>query len=125
MHIFDEKFDASDASIYNLNCILPELLVGEAICLDLCISELKWNVFQQLWLILQNLMRNCGWIFPDKNIAIICDRPLHLRFDNQNRLHAEGEPAIEFTDGYSLYSYHGVTLPEVFKSSFKNNWSCF
>lgn len=38
--------------------------------------------------------------------------PLHLRFDNENRLHAEGEPAIEFTDGYSLYSYHGVTLPE-------------
>ncbi|MEH2046446.1 DUF6745 domain-containing protein [Nostoc sp.] len=119
LYIFYERFDIS---IFNLNYISPELLVGDAICINFCISELKWNVFQQHWLILQNLIKNCGWIFPDKNIAIICDRPLHLRFDNQNRLHAEGEPAIEFTDGYSLYSYHGVTLPEKYGKIHPQQW---
>lgn len=29
-----------------------------------------------------------------------------------SELHADGEPAIEFADGYKLYSCHGVTLPE-------------
>ncbi|PHJ61452.1 hypothetical protein VF14_23575 [Nostoc linckia z18] len=119
LYIFYENFDLS---IYNLNYISPELLLGEVICIDFCISELKWNVSQQLWLILQNLMKNCGWIFPDKNIAIICDRPLHLRFDNQNRLHAEGEPAIEYADGFSLYSYHGVTLPEKYGKVHPKQW---
>lgn len=42
--------------------------------------------------------------------------------DNENRLHAEGEPAISFADGYSLYSYHGVTLPEKYGIVHPNQW---
>ncbi|MBC7971807.1 MAG: hypothetical protein H7Z11_17055, partial [Verrucomicrobia bacterium] len=45
-----------------------------------------------------------------------------LRFDSENRLHAEGEPAIRFVDGYSLYSYHGVTLPEKYGIVPPNQW---
>ncbi|MEH2262878.1 DUF6745 domain-containing protein [Nostoc sp.] len=70
----------------------------------------------------QSLITECGWIFAFEKVAIICDRPLHLRFDNENRLHAEGEPAIEFTDGYSLYSYHGVTLPEKYGKIHPQQW---
>lgn len=47
-----------------------------------------------------------------KEVCLICDRPTKLFFDNQNRLHAQGKPAIQYADGFSLYSYHGVTLPE-------------
>ena len=57
-----------------------------------------------------------------ENICIVCDRPSLLSFDNQNRLHAEGEPAIQFTDGYSLYAYHGVTLPEKYGISSPQEW---
>ncbi|MCW5312918.1 hypothetical protein GTQ43_03350 [Nostoc sp. KVJ3] len=70
----------------------------------------------------QSLIIECGWIFAFEKVVIICDRPLHLRFDNENRLHAEGEPAIEFTDGYSLYSYHGVTLPEKYGKIHPQQW---
>ncbi|MEH2441909.1 DUF6745 domain-containing protein [Nostoc sp.] len=70
----------------------------------------------------QSLITECGWIFAFEKVTIICDRPLHLRFDNQNRLHAEGEPAIEFIDGYSLYSYHGVTLPEKYGKIHPQQW---
>ncbi|MBC1240295.1 hypothetical protein GNE10_24725 [Nostoc sp. 2RC] len=70
----------------------------------------------------QSLITECGWIFAFEKVAIICDRPLHLRFDNQNRLHAEGKPAIEFIDGYSLYSYHGVTLPEKYGKIHPQQW---
>ncbi|MEH2438644.1 MAG: DUF6745 domain-containing protein [Nostoc sp.] len=70
----------------------------------------------------QSLIIKCGWTFAFEKLAIICDRPLHLRFDNENRLHAEGEPAIEFTDGYSLYSYHGVTLPEKYGKIHPQQW---
>ena len=79
---------------------------------DFYVSVLNYSYRKKRWETLQSLSRFCGWISPFEKFCIVCDRPLHLRFDNQNRLHAEGEPAIEFTDGYSLYSHHGVTLPE-------------
>jgi hypothetical protein len=77
---------------------------------------------QSQWQAFQVLVKHGGWIFPYEKICFVCDRPLHLRFDNQNRLHAEGEPAIEFTDGYSLYSYHGVTLPEKYGKIQPHQW---
>jgi hypothetical protein len=52
----------------------------------------------------------------------VCDRPRILSFDNEQRLHAEGSPAIQFADGYSLYSYHGVTLPEKYGVLHPNQW---
>ncbi|MEH2215119.1 DUF6745 domain-containing protein [Nostoc sp.] len=89
---------------------------------DFYISVLNCSYNQLKWQALQSLLEYCNWILPYEKICIVCDRPLHLRFDNQNRLHAEGEPAIEFTDGYSLYSYHGVTLPEKYGKTHPQQW---
>jgi hypothetical protein len=89
---------------------------------DFCISVLNIDYPQQEWKVFQSLIKECGWLFAYDDICIVCDRPLHLRFDNQNRLHAEGEPAIEFIDGYSLYSYHGVNLPEKYGKIHPQQW---
>ncbi|MCF2146992.1 hypothetical protein IQ276_011125 [Desmonostoc muscorum LEGE 12446] len=89
---------------------------------EFCIYVLKCNYNQEIWEVLQNIYKHCGRIFAFDNVCMICDRPLHLRFDNQNRLHAEGEPAIEFIDGFSLYSYHGVTLPEKYGKIHPQQW---
>src|SRR6476661_9787382 len=70
----------------------------------------------------QQLFEDCGWIFPFENICLVCDRPLHIRFDGENRLHAEGEPAIAFADGYSLYFHHGVKLPENYGKVHPDLW---
>ncbi|WP_375504663.1 DUF6745 domain-containing protein [uncultured Nostoc sp.] len=94
-------------------------------CMDLndfCISVLNIAHHQQEWERFQSFIQECGWLFAYDDICIVCDRPLHLRFDNQDRLHAEGKPAIEFTDGYSLYSYHGVTLPEKYGKIHPQQW---
>ncbi|MEH2168642.1 MAG: DUF6745 domain-containing protein [Nostoc sp.] len=85
-------------------------------------SVLNCSYNQIRWQVLQSLAKFCGWILFYENICIICDRPLHMRFDNQNRLHAEGQPAIEFTDRFSLYSYHGVTLPEKYGKVHPQHW---
>ncbi|MEC5030607.1 MAG: hypothetical protein SAL07_11885, partial [Oscillatoria sp. PMC 1051.18] len=76
------------------------------------------------WLadILEQLCLNCGWIYPYKNICLICDRPRLLSFDNQHLLHAESTPAIEFADGFKVYAYHGVTLPEKYGKISPNLW---
>ncbi|MEG3840661.1 leucine-rich repeat domain-containing protein [Microcoleus sp. herbarium14] len=70
----------------------------------------------------QQLFEECGWIFPFEKICLICARPLHIRFDTENRLHAEGESAIAFADGYSLYFHHGVKLPEQYGKVHPDLW---
>jgi len=90
--------------------IQPELLAtwygfyfDFCICVLNCIHDaLKWEAFQ-------TVTQSCGWILPLEKIVIVCDRPIKLSFDDDYRLHAEAEPAIQFADGYSLYSHHGVT----------------
>ena len=57
---------------------------------------------------LQQLAENCGWIFPFENVCFVCDRPRKLSFDSEDRLHAEGEPAIQFADGFSIFAQHGA-----------------
>jgi len=77
---------------------------------------------QELLRCKQELFEECGWILPFEKICVVCDRPLHLRFDAENRLHAEGEPAIAFADGYSLYFHHGVKLPENYGKVHPDLW---
>ncbi|MCU0537771.1 MAG: hypothetical protein MUD14_28120 [Hydrococcus sp. Prado102] len=65
----------------------------------------------QEWLqCLKNLLESCGWLIPFEDVCLVCDRPITMSLDEQNSLHAEGKPALQYADGYKLYSYHGVTI---------------
>ncbi|MFB2973717.1 DUF6745 domain-containing protein [Aerosakkonema sp. BLCC-F183] len=86
------------------------------------ISVLNCVYDKMIWEIFQSISKNCGCFVPCDNTCIICDRPRILSFDNQQRLHAEGAPAIQFADGYSLYAYHGVTLPKKYGNIPPNYW---
>lgn len=90
--------------------------------LDFCISVLNCTHDHRKWSVHQLLFCECGWIFAYKKICLVCDYPKKLSYDHQQRLHAEGEPAILFADGYSLYSYHGVTLPEKYGKLHPKQW---
>jgi internalin A len=57
---------------------------------------------------MKQLLAECGWIFMFHNVCYVCSRPTKLSLDSEYRLHAEGEAAIAFADGYSLYFHHGV-----------------
>ncbi|HEY9609993.1 MAG TPA: hypothetical protein V6C93_11550 [Allocoleopsis sp.] len=60
----------------------------------------------------------------DKNQIIIQigDYLLQLSLDSEQRLHAEAEPAITWGNGYGLYCYHGVTLPEKYGKLPPREW---
>ncbi|MBD2194237.1 MULTISPECIES: DUF6745 domain-containing protein [Calothrix] len=89
---------------------------------DFFISEIDCYYDHKVYQVVEQVLVAGMMIFPFEGFCFICDRPLHLRFDNQNRLHAEGEPAIEYADGFSLYSYHGVTLPEKYGKLHPQQW---
>ncbi|MBD1934530.1 MULTISPECIES: DUF6745 domain-containing protein [Cyanophyceae] len=89
---------------------------------DFCISALNCAYPRREWEVFKLLVKDCGWILLDDKICLVCDRPRVLSFDNQQRLHGEGAPAIQFADGYSLYAYHGVTLPKKYGTDHPHHW---
>ena len=59
------------------------------------------------------LIKSCGWVWWHENVLAISDRPEFIRRDEQNRLHCTNGPAIKYRDGWSLYSWHGTSIPEL------------
>ncbi|MEG3945980.1 leucine-rich repeat domain-containing protein, partial [Microcoleus sp. w2-18aC4] len=111
--------------LYLKSAETPTTLFKEIYLTQWYISSLGVNISQKAQEIhhcQKQLFEHCGWIFPFEKICAVCDRPRHLRFDSQNRLHAEGEPAIEFADGWNFYYYHGVRLPEEYGKVHPNQW---
>ena len=107
---------------FGYSILRPNIDISYVDQIDFCISVLKCEHDQKKWSALQSLITDCGWVFPFEKICIVCDRPTKLSFDDQSRLHAEGEAAIQFSDSYSLYAYQGVNLPEKYGRLHPNQW---
>jgi len=120
----DERLGESEGilDVEAYEYIDPILWAESCATFDFCISILKCHHNRIQWQAVHSFTTQCGWIFPYEKVCIVCDRPRILSFDSQHRLHAEGGPAIQFADGYSLYSYHGVTLPEKYGKIHPNEW---
>lgn len=106
----------------NDNCIQPEHWAAHAGVIDYCISVLHCDYDLTKWQAFESLVKNCGWIFPWEKTCFVCDRPIKLCFDTQRLLHAEAEPAILFADGFSVYAYRGIVIPEKYGSLRPSQW---
>ena len=60
---------------------------------------------------LMAVANECGWVSCYDTMAVVQDRPLHIKMDEDNRLHCETGPAILYADGFTVYSWHGVRIP--------------
>lgn len=58
------------------------------------------------------LAQNSFWWYSFEKVCVVCDRPSAIHFDNQNRLHCEDDAAIRFSDGWGVYTWHGVLVSE-------------
>ncbi|MEM1169964.1 MAG: DUF6745 domain-containing protein [Cyanobacteria bacterium P01_H01_bin.35] len=90
--------------------------------IDFCISVLRCSYDEQKWLALQGLVKECGFVLQLENTCLVCENPMKISLDAQNRFHAEGEAAIKFIDGYHIYAYQGVKLPERYGLLHPNRW---
>lgn len=104
------------------NCICPESLADIGALFDFQISVLNARGDTEHWKAFESIVSNCGWLFAFDKVCLACDIPFKINFDNEQRFHAEGEAAIKFADGYSLYYYHGVSLPEKYGQVSPQHW---
>jgi hypothetical protein len=77
---------------------------------EVCGLELKSEI-KKKFDINQTLVKSCGWTWWHENILVISDRPLHIKRDAEGRLHCETGASITYRDGWSLYHWHGVSIP--------------
>lgn len=104
------------------NSIVSELSACHGSWVDFCIGVLNLEYDRPLYSAFKSLVENCGWIYPFEKKCFVCDRPIQLHFDSEYLLHAEGQPAVEFADKFSVYSYRGVRLPEIIGQVPPQSW---
>ena len=61
---------------------------------------------------IQGLTRACGWWWPFAGAIVFTARPNRLRRDAQGRLHSDDGQAVGYPDGWGVYAWHGVRVPE-------------
>lgn len=47
-----------------------------------------------------------------ERVCFVCDNDRKVTFDDRGRAHSEVGPALEFPDGYKLFAWHGVVVPQ-------------
>jgi len=61
---------------------------------------------------LWELCKNAGWILPHQTICWVSERHTILHRDERGRPHCDNGPSIGYPDGWNLYYWHGVRVPQ-------------
>lgn len=62
----------------------------------------------RLW---ADISESVNWWTPFEGVCFLVDRPMVTKMDNEGRLHREDGPAVEYRDGWGVYSWHGTRVP--------------
>lgn len=73
---------------------------GEVVGLDCC-KALKPFM---------TIAENAGWWWPFEELAIVTERPETILVDEAGELHCETGPAVEYSDGFRVWAWHGFTV---------------
>lgn len=57
------------------------------------------------------LAKHCGWLNMYEDTVVFQHRPCKIKMDDEERVHCEDGPAIEYRDGFGVYAWHGVRIP--------------
>lgn len=93
------SFFASVFSFYNY--ILNELDIE--IDADLLEKYRKWEKTSET-----------GCIYPLDDVTVVCQKPLYIHLNEDNVLHKDGGPALEYAGlgEFKIYALNGITVPQ-------------
>lgn len=52
------------------------------------------------------------WWWPHSEFVMVCERPSRITLNEQGQLHSNGKPAIVWPDGWGVWCWDGLRLPE-------------
>jgi hypothetical protein len=59
---------------------------------------------------LLEVARSAGWWWPFERAAVLRERPIRLRYDDEGQLHAKDGFAIEYPDGFGVEALDGMRM---------------
>ncbi|MDB9514427.1 hypothetical protein PN499_24820 [Kamptonema animale CS-326] len=123
--VSDTVWDALEADIKNADCNTAWYAIWNAV---MPMESLAfYSYFDAIGIDcskakgLRETAKHCGWWWPFNDVAVAIPKPSVIRLDKQGRLHGEGVPAIAY-QGFNVYAYHGVRLPEKYGSIHPEKW---
>jgi hypothetical protein len=60
-----------------------------------------------------NLAKSVGWCWPVPHVCVVSERPTVINRDGCGRLHSEDSPSIAYGNGWGVFHWHGVVVPEL------------
>ena len=61
---------------------------------------------------LRGVTESAGWWLPHEKICWVSERHNVCSLDDEQRIHAEDGPAIAYPDGWAIWAWHGVRVPQ-------------
>ena len=58
------------------------------------------------------ICQNSGWFIPCPEVCFVSECPSLFKLDSTDCLHCEDGLAIGYPDGWGVYAWHGVRVPE-------------
>lgn len=107
-YLISNKF-IKDKEEYLNNCFYGSHEAGWVAFYDYMKEVLKLEDLEAVEA-LKQVARTCGWVYSTEQICVIIEKPLYTKFDENMRLHCENGPALYYSDGTAIYSWHGVTV---------------
>ncbi len=79
---------------------------------DYCINMLGLTELSQFVGGLIAVAEHAGWWCPTETVCLVAERPCAVRYDANNAIHSDNSCAIEYPDGWGIYMWRGVAVPE-------------
>jgi len=81
-------------------------------------SRYEWSgeeeEYVNMYTLWSELIQPLWWLACYEHSVFLCERPVILTFDANERLHNEDGPAVSFKDGYGQHFWHGRSVPAEF-----------
>lgn len=62
--------------------------------------------------IISQISRQCEWWWAFDDLCVVSQKPIEVHWDDNQQLHGEHGPSVRYADGFSLYTWHGVSIPQ-------------
>lgn len=112
--------DLPNANFYKL--ISAEANITNIWFYDLCVERITKTIDLDVWNIIKTLNIECPYLITYDGVCIIIEKPCELNLNPLLLPHADGKAAVRYTDGYEVYCYHGLEIPEKYGKIHSDSW---
>jgi hypothetical protein len=72
--------------------------------------------------LVSQITRSAFWLWPYEKTVLVSERPRFILLDQQGLLHADGQKAIQWADGWGVYAWRGLPVRDCWGAVPSGRW---